>query len=301
MILHQLFCFLAELACNVPDNSKDPACEHYHTHSVFKASMLAWDDLKPMQTSGAEKCGFTDNAAWSEPLRCRKCWRDLHDREKQAVLGLGTDIHCWDLAAPKFNSKNGIEPCEESKEIKRTGRHCVESFGVWNTSYVTWMYLTPHQLQSATTCGYDIASWDGPVDCVTCFEDLSLAKKKQLEQTGTDHARCWDNLLKSYGMDCQQLMQDLPKYHHRKAIYANFQRQYSLRQSLQAALSLPSDSISTGTFNTVSLFLLALCFAVCALPQLRRNPSSSEGPASSAPRYALVTSEEECDEYGYVE
>jgi len=297
MRLMDLACSFAGLGCHVTPTDKDPACAHYHNHDVFKRSMVAKDELDKMENSGAEVCGFTDNS-WSEPMKCRKCYFDLSHHLRQSVLGMGTDVDCWDVAVPKFKSKSGMVPCSGSTGVKRDGRHCVSSWGVWETSYKTWDLLSPHQRESAQACDYNRNSWDGPVDCVTCFEDLSLAKRKQLESVGTEHAKCWDNLMAFHGLDCDNLMTDLPKYHHRKAIYARWKKGEDALQRWQTTLSLHHGWISKGMIGTISMFLLALSFAVCAVSQLRRDALCARPiPLPASTNYALVACDDEAADY----
>jgi len=273
MGLHYIFCALAGIACHV---QKDVDCTHYHEHDTFQASLLAWKELKTLQEAGAEKCGFNRANAWNEPKRCRKCFEDLNLNMQQAVLAIGTDAHCWDQSVEKFQ---GYSNCvaREPPDLEKFGKHCVTSWGVHNSSYKEWMYLTPHQKAGATRCNYHMDSWDGPADCMSCFEDLSLAKRKKLEQVGADHAACWDQLLKKSGVDCSRMMSEIPKFADRKDVYALFlknpeqnpEAKYTATGGLRSSAKYASRWHPPATLSTGALVLLAVSFAVYALVQLR--------------------------------
>lgn len=229
--------------------------------------MLSWDELSKMQGAGAEKCGYTE-FAWNEPKICRHCVEDLNHELAQAVFAMGTDAWCWDQAVAKFK---GYSHCSHREAPKLTDRHCVPEFGVHNSSYVTWDQLSPRQIAGAQTCHYNSASWDGPADCVACFEDLSLAKKQELKETGPDHAYCWHKLLEEYGMDCDRVLTDIPKFADRKKLYAEFLQEFQMNPGLRRPMDALAGWSAPSTLATLALFLLAVSFAVHAVVQLRRQ------------------------------
>jgi hypothetical protein len=264
MGLEAVFCALAGMGCHVVN---EQSCKHYHQHDIFTGALENWKKLKAMQHAGAEACGFT-KYSWNEPKRCRHCFEDLEPHLQQAVLSIGTDAHCWDQAVEKFQ---GFSHCVARELPIKKGKHCVPSFGVHNTSYVAWNDLSWHAQEGATSCGYNIASWDGPVDCVACFEDLSIAKKKQLQKVGWDHARCWDKLMIKQGMQCDRLMKEIPKFEQRKQIYADYLKAFSVEPSLRTLSKPMHEWSSPSTLGTISLFALVVSFALCALFQLKDN------------------------------
>lgn len=283
MGLHDIFCALARIACQ----QQELSCEHYHEHDIFKGSMMAWEDLKQMQETGAEKCGYT-KFSWNEPHICRHCFEDLSHELQQAVLDIGTDAHCWDSAVEKFQ---GYSHCMVRAPPPRKGKHCVKSWGVHNSSYVTWHHLSPHQMQGAMKCHYTIATWDGPVECVSCFEDLSIAKRKKLEKTGPHHAACWDQLMAHNGMDCQRVVQDIP-FAERKTIYGQMMmNKFSMDVGGKLLSGTKEKRGPPRALATISLFCLAVTSAVFAVVQLWRSSSTSSSRLPSG-RYALVHCEQ---------